>query len=223
MYKLCLGLVFLINIVPASAQSSNYVLQEPYISSGAINVAVSRDDGDLYFEEGEKNEKSGDLNDAITFFGKAAFEYNNVRNFSRYGASLLRLSHVHYLMQHYTEAEQVILNVALKTYSKSGNRSGQMASYNQLGRIYLASNKLTQSMWFYTQQGILARQTNSNLNYIDSMLGIIRVKIKKREYDMALKDIQRVELLTKNTNAPQYQVQLRQVRAVIAEKKAGIR
>ncbi|KEQ29280.1 hypothetical protein N180_06960 [Pedobacter antarcticus 4BY] len=223
MYKLCLGLVFLINIVPASAQSSNYVLQEPYISSGAINVAVSRDDGDLYFEEGEKNEKSGDLNDAITFFGKAAFEYNNVRNFSRYGASLLRLSHVHYLMQHYTEAEQVILNVALKTYSKSGNRSGQMASYNQLGRIYLASNKLTQSMWFYTQQGILARQTNSNLNYIDSMLGIIRVKIKKREYAMALKDIQRVELLTKNTNAPQYQVQLRQVRAVIAEKKAGIR
>lgn len=223
MYKLCLGLVFLVNVVPASAQSSNYVLQEPYISSGAINIAVSRDDGDLYFEEGEKNEKSGDLNDAITFFGKAAFEYNNVRNFSRYGASLLRLSHVHYLMQHYTEAEQVILNVALKTYSKSGNRSGQMASYNQLGRIYLASNKLTQSMWFYTQQGILARQTNSNLNYIDSMLGIIRVKIKKREYAMALKDIQRVELLTKNTNTPQYQVQLRQVRAVIAEKKAGIR
>lgn len=223
MYKLCLGLVFLVNIVPASAQSSNYVLQEPYISSGAINIAVSRDDGDLYFEEGEKNEKSGDLNDAITFFGKAAFEYNNVRNFSRYGASLLRLSHVHYLMQHYTEAEQVILNVALKTYSKSGNRLGQMASYNQLGRIYLASNKLTQSMWFYTQQGILARQTNSNLNYIDSMLGIIRVKIKKREYAMALKDIQRVELLTKNTNTPQYQVQLRQVRAVIAEKKAGIR
>ncbi|WP_219223870.1 hypothetical protein [Pedobacter antarcticus] len=223
MYKLCLGLVFLVNIVPASAQSSNYVLQEPYISSGAINIAVSRDDGDLYFEEGEKNEKSGDLNDAITFFGKAAFEYNNVRNFSRYGASLLRLSHVHYLMQHYTEAEQVILNVALKTYSKSGNRLGQMASYNQLGRIYLASNKLTQSMWFYTQQGILAKQTNSNLNYIDSMLGIIRVKIKKREYAMALKDIQRVELLTKNTNTPQYQVQLRQVRAVIAEKKAGIR
>lgn len=223
MYKLCLGLVFLVNIVPASAQSSNYVLQEPYISSGAINIAVSRDDGDLYFEEGEKNEKSGDLNDAITFFGKAAFEYNNVRNFSKYGASLLRLSHIHYLMQHYTEAEQVILNVALKTYSKSGNRSGQMASYNQLGRIYLASNKLTQSMWFYTQQGILARQTNSNLNYIDSMLGIIRVKIKKREYAMALKDIQRVELLTKNTNTPQYQVQLRQVRAVIAEKKAGIR
>lgn len=223
MYKLSLALLFFVNCIPAWAQSNHYTGQEPFISSGAINIAVSRDDGDLYFEEAERNEKNGDLNDALTLFGKAAFEYNNSRNFSRYGASLLRVSQVHYLLQHYVEAEQVILNAALKTYSRSGNRLGQMASYHQLGKIYLASNKLTQSMWFYTQQGILARQTSNNNNHIDSMLGIIRVKIKKREYAMALKDIQKVELLAKNTRATQYQSQFRQVRAVIAEKKAGIR
>ena len=197
--------------------------QSPMYGGGSINIAVSGADdadGDTYFQEAEKNEKNGELYDALTFFGKAAFEYNNSGNFSRYGTALLRLSNIHYLLEHYTEAEQVVLNVALKTYSRFGNRTGQMASYNQLGKIYLAANKLTQSMWFYTQQGILAKQSNNNSAYIDSILGIVQVKIKKKEYSLAIKDLNKAELLAKSVKINQYKGQIKQARSSITEKRA---
>lgn len=222
MYKLCFALLCLVFSGSLMAQTNPVVQQEPISGSNSINIAVSATDGsegDTFFEEAEKNEKNGELYDALTLFGKAAFEYNNAKNYSRYGASLLRLSNVHYLLEHYTEAEQVILNVALKTYSRYGNRSGQLASYNQLGRIYLAANKLTQSMWFYTQQGILARQIKNNPSYIDSILGLAQVKIKKREYALALKDVNRAELFAKASNISQFKSQFKQTRTTIAEKK----
>lgn len=223
MYKLCFAFICLVFSVPAMAQTNTFIQQDPNNGSGgSITIAVSGVDeaeGDVYFQEAEKNEKSGDLNDALTLFGKAAFEYNNSGNFSRYGASLLRLSNIHYLLEHYVEAEQVVLNVALKTYSRFGNRTGQMASYNQLGKIYLAANKLTQSMWFYTQQGILARQSNNNSSYIDSILGIAQVKIRKKEYSLAIKDLNRAELFAKNSKINQFKSQIKMARASIAEKK----
>lgn len=224
MYKLCFALICLVLSDQAMAQTNTLIQQEPVSGSSSINIAVSgadESDGDAYFEEADKNEKSGDLNDALTLFGKAAFEYNNSRNYSRYGASLLRLSNIHYLLEHYTEAEQVILNVALKTYSRFGNRSGQLASYNQLGRIYLAANKLTQSMWFYTQQGILAKQIKNNSSYIDSILGLVQVKIKKHEYSLALLDVNRAELFAKSSNINQFKGQIKLARTSIAEKKSA--
>ncbi|RZJ18075.1 MAG: hypothetical protein EON51_17500 [Acinetobacter sp.] len=119
----------------------------------------------------------------------------------------------------YAEAEQVVLNAALKTYSKIGSRSGQMASYNQLGKIYYAANKLTQSLWFYTQQGILAQQLKNNTSYIDSVLGIAAIKIKKKEYNLATKDVNRAELLAKNSKITQFTQQIKSNRSVIAEKQ----
>ena len=93
-----------------------------------------------------------------------------------------------------------------------------MLSYNQLGKIYLASNRLTQSLWFYTQQGILAQQLKNNNAYIESILGIVAVKIKKKEYAMAIKDVDRAELLSKNAKTTQFEPQNRSKRAIIAER-----
>ena len=196
--------------------------QEVAPSNSAINIAVTlvqETIADDYFDDAEKSEKRGDLNEALALFGKAAFEYNNDKKYNRYAISLLRMSNVHLLLTHYVEAEQIILNSALKTYSKIGNKSGQMASYNQLGKIYLASNRLTQSLWFYTQQGILAQQLKDNYAYIESILGIAAVKIKKKEYAMANKDVDRAELLSKNANTSQFTPQIKSSRATIVEKQ----
>ncbi len=222
MYRFCLAFVCLFVYNHAFAQNS-FLSQDPVNVAGAINIAVSgadEEDGNNYFSEAEKNERKGDLNDALTLFGKAAFEYNTSRKFSLYGNALLRLSNVHFLMEHYTEAEQVVLNVALKNYSKIGSRAGQMNSYSQLGRIYLAANKLTQSLWFYTQQGLLAQQMKNNSAYIDSILGIVKVKIKKKEYKLAMKDLNRAEVLAANTKTTQFKTEIRTARDLIKEKQA---
>jgi tetratricopeptide (TPR) repeat protein len=221
MYKLCLMVLCWFMCVTVSAQTNSLVPQDPIIGSGAINIAVSNIEepsGDNYFAEAEKNEKKGALNDALTLFGKAAFEYNSSRMFNAYGAALLRLSNIHFLLNHYSEAEQVILNVALKNYSRIGNKIGQMDSYSQLGKVYYASNKLTESLWFYTQQGILAKQLKNNPAYINSMLGIISIKIKKKEYTLALKDVKKAELFARNTKISQYNTQFKQTRSIIKEK-----
>ena len=221
MNKICLGLLCLFFVAKATAQNVVSGPQDVPVINSAINISVAvKDevDGDEYFADAERNEKKGDLNDALTLFGKAAFEYNSDKKFSRYAASLLRMSNVHMLLTHYTEAEQVILNVALKTYSRIGSTTGQMASYNQLGKIYLAANKYTQSMWFYTQQGILAKQLGNNSSYIDSVLGLVAIKIKKKEYSLATKDVNRAELLAKNYKITQFTQQIKLNRNLIAEK-----
>jgi tetratricopeptide (TPR) repeat protein len=221
MIKICLALSCLFLVSTAIAQSVNSGPHEAPQMASAINIAISSyedSNGDEFFADAERNEKRGDLNEALTLFGKAAFEYNNDKKFSRYGAALLRMSNVHLLLSHYTEAEQVILNVVLKTYSRIGNRTGQMAAYNQLGRIYFAANKLTQSLWFYTQQGMLAQQLKNNTSYIDSILGISMIKIKKKEYNLAIKDLNRAELLAKNARISQFAPQIKSSRSLIADK-----
>lgn len=205
----------------AMTQTGAFLSQQPQPASGAVNIVVSNldeNDGDDYFAEAEKNERRGDLNDAVTLFGKAAFEYNSSKKFTQYGSALLRLANAHYLLAHYSEAEQVTLNVALKNYSKIGSKSGQMESYGQLGKIYLASNKLTQSLWFYTQQGILAQQVGNNNAYIDSILGLAQVKTKKKEYTLAAKDLNRAEQLAKSSNLSRFKSQIREARAQLPAK-----
>jgi len=195
--------------------------QEPV--GAAINIAVSNLDvgeGNVYFSEAERNERDGAYDEALNLFGKAAFEYNSAGQFSRYCSALMRLSNVHYLLTHYTEAEQVVLNVALKNYAKIGSRSGQMESYGQLGKIYLASNKLTQSLWFYTQQGIIARQIGSSYANIESVLGIANVKIKRKEYMMAAQDLNKAELLARSANTSAFKSQIRVARALIPSRKS---
>ena len=221
MNKIYLVFVFLFIASFLKAQVIKSGPQEVVPNTNAINVAVSLNEetiADDYFADADRSEKRGELNDALALFGKAAFEYNNDKKYNRYASSLLRMSNVHLLLTHYVEAEQIILNSALKTYSKIGNKSGQMLSYNQLGKIYFASNRLTQSLWFYTQQGILAQQLRNNNAYIESILGIVAVKIKKKEYAMAIKDVDRAELLAKNAKTTQFGPQIRSNRAIIAER-----
>ncbi len=221
MNKICLLLIGLFILNQAKGQTGPFLSQQAPSSNGAVNIVVSsinENDGDSYFADAEINERRGDLNDAITLFGKAAFEYNSSKKLTQYGSALLRLANVHYMLSHYSEAEQVTLNVALKTYSKIGSKTGQMESYAQLGKIYLASDKLTQSLWFYTQQGILAKQIGDNNAYIDSILGLAHVKTKKKEYTLAIKDLNRAELLAKSSNLSRFKTQIREARAQIPTK-----
>lgn len=212
----CLGLSF-----NCFAQSGSSGPQDLNLFAPAINISVSKTDeteGDLFFADAERNEKRGDLNEALTLFGKAAFEYNSDKKFSKYATSLLRMSNVHLLLSHYNEAEQVVLNSVLKTYAKIGSKSGQMASYRQLGKIYYGAGKLTQSMWFYSQQGILALQLKNNTSYIESILGIAVIKIRKKEYKLALKDLDRADRLAKLYRIDQFHSQIKANRAAISEK-----
>jgi len=203
------------------AQNIDKSDQDPGFGGSAINIAVSKYDlaeGTNYFEDAEHLEKKGDFNEALTLFGKAAFEFNAVRNFGLYCQALIKMSNMHYQLGRFTDAEQILLNVVLKNYSKMGSRIGQMNTYNILGKVYLAENKYTQSMWFYTQQGILAKQTGSSIAYIESVLGVAQVKIKKKDFALASKDLNRAELLAKSIKNNSYKAQIKESREIISGK-----
>jgi tetratricopeptide (TPR) repeat protein len=227
MSKVCLTLFLVCFTLLSKAQfgDDEQVPQDNPLNNAAINISVphnSMSEGDAFFEEAERNERQGELNDALTSFGKAAFEYNNEKLTNRYAASLLRMGNVHLRLNNYLEAEQVVLNAALRAYSKNSNTTGQMASYGMLGRIYLAANKLTQSMWFYTQQGILAKQLSNNGAHIESVIGIANVKIRKREFKMATRDLKSAELLARSYKISKYNPQIKTAKALILEKQGKI-
>lgn len=188
----------------------------------SVNLAVlsnaNRSAAEEFIDEAERYEKFGDFDNALVMLNKAANEYQQDKKFASYGITLIRLSNVHLLLSNYAEAEQIVLKKVLKNYARMGSRAGQMSAYQQLGKIYFAANKLPQSLWFYTQQGILAQQLKDNHAYIESVLGIVSVKIKKKDYQLAVKDLNTAELLSKNANTVQYNQLIKQSRALIAER-----
>ncbi|KQS31656.1 hypothetical protein [Pedobacter sp. Leaf194] len=221
MTKMVIAFLSLFASLQIQAQNIDKSDQEPGIGGSAINIAVSRYDlaeGTNYFEDAEGLEKKGDFNEALTLFGKAAFEFNAVKNFGLYCQALIKMSNMHYQLGRFTDAEQILLNVVLKNYSKMGSRVGQMNTYNILGKVYLADNKYTQSMWFYTQQGILAKQLRSSNAYIESVLGLAQVKIRKKDFTLAIKDLNQAELLAKSLKSNQYKTQIKESRELIANK-----
>lgn len=222
MYKIVLACISVFASFQVYAQNIDKSDNQELNSGGsAINIVVSKfdeADGNTYFDEAESLERKGEYNDALTMFGKAAFEYNAVRNFNRYGQAIIKMSNMHYQLGRFTDAEQILLNVALKNYSKMGSRIGLMNTYNLLGKVYLANNKYTQSMWFYTQQGILAKQLKSNNSYIESVLGVAQVKIKKKDFSLALKDLKTAEYLATSIKSTQYKAQIKDAREAITNK-----
>jgi tetratricopeptide (TPR) repeat protein len=222
MHKLFL-VFFLFAAVNVKAQIPDIFVSRP-IEGGPITITYFTPEdftGDDYLFEAEQNERKGNLNRAVTLYGKAAFEFNSSKKNMQYGLALLKLSNVHMLLNNYTEAEQVVLNVALKNYSKTGNVIGEMNSYQQLAKIYLAANKLTQALWFSTQQGILAQRLSNNNSYIQSILGLALVKIKKQEFNLANRDLNRAELLAKNGKLSAFNGQIRDARKAIAIGQNG--
>ena len=221
MFKTVLAFVSLFVSLQLQAQNFDKSdFQEPN-GGKAINIAVSKfdlEDGNSFYEDAESLERKGDFNEALTLFGKAAFEFNAVKNFNRYGQAIIKMSNMHYQLKRFSDAEQILLNVALKNYSKMGSKSGLMNTYNLLGKVYLANSKYTQSMWFYTQQGILAKQLKSNNSYIESVLGIVQVKIKKKDFTLALRDLKTAEWLASSIKSTQYKGQISDAREVIASK-----
>jgi hypothetical protein len=98
MKKICLALICFWITSNALAQSNNSGPQDITNYGPAINVAVSNTDeteADIFFADAERNERRGDLNEALTLFGKAAFEYNSDKKLTKYATSLLRMSNVH--------------------------------------------------------------------------------------------------------------------------------
>ena len=141
----------------------------------SINLAVlgnASNNAGIYFEEAERYQRVGDLESAVALFNRAAAEYLNHKKFGHYGVTLLRLSDVYVALANYNEAEQLVLKKALRNYTKIGSKAGEMSCYQQLGKVYMAANKLPQSLWFYTQHGILALQLQNKSAYIESVLGI---------------------------------------------------
>jgi len=220
MTKFLLPLIFPFATLSLYAQNTDKTEALEFNTGGsAINIAISKfnqTEGNTFFDEAEEQEHKGNFNEALTLFGKAAFEYNAIKNFNKYGQAIMKMSLMHYQLGRFTDAEQILLNVALKNYSKLGNKTGLMNTYYQLGKIYLASNKFTQSLWFYTQQGILAQQQKNSFSYIESVIGIANVKIKKKDFTLATRDLNRAEFLANAIKSSQYISQIKDARTLIA-------
>jgi tetratricopeptide (TPR) repeat protein len=221
MKKFCLFILIAVITFSAEAQNS---LTPSFVQTSApqlsVNLALlngnAKSNADIFYDEAQRFEDIGEYDDAVNMFSKAAKEYQQTKQLGLYGTTLMRLSDLQLSLSNFAEAEHIVLKKVLKNYTKLGSKSGQMAAYQQLGKIYLAANRHTESLWFYTQQGILAQQLHNKNAYIESVLGIATVKIKKKDYLLAAKDLNTAELLSKNANIVQYNKLIKSNRALIA-------
>lgn len=218
MNRTILALVCFFSFASAYGQEVMLIPNSTIPLAQKVDSIVVKPTADALFANAERNERSGNLNEALVLFKKAAFEYRFHKKLIKYGTTLLRLSNVHLALNQLVDAEQVALNLALKNYARIGSTVGQMETFNMLAKIYFEANKLPQSLWFYSQQGISAQRLKNKASYIDSVLGIAEIKIKKKEFYLATKDVNRAELLAKNANIAKFAAQIQKSRNVIAQK-----
>lgn len=206
----------------AAAQSLDTTEKLDQSTNGsAVNIVLSKYDagtGDEYFTNASNSFERGNLYEALNLFGKAAFEFSTVKNYNRYGQAIVKMSNVHYKLGNYKAAEDILLNVALKNYSKLHSTQGMMDTYSLLGNTLLAQDKYTQSMWFYTQQGILAKRLGNQTSFIESIMGVAQVKIKKKEFSLALRDLKKAESLAKAKSSSKFQAEISEARRNIANR-----
>lgn len=169
-----------------------------------------------YITQAEQHVNANQYQLATIAYNNAAklFRYNNKLN--DYSHTLLKLSDAHLKLNNLNSAEHIVLNQALKTYAKLGNKQGQINAYNQLAKIYIAADKLPQAFWFYSQQGLLATQTNNKSAYIDALIGMANVKNLKEEYDLASADLDKAEYLALQQNITSFAQQILILRNQIA-------
>ncbi len=220
MKKVAIALIASLIYFSAAAQSVDKIdSQDQNAGSTAINIAISKydlADGNSYFEKANNLFQKGEFDEALTSFGKAAFEYSTVKNYTKYGEAIIKMSDMHYRLGNFKEAEDILLNVAVKNYSMLHSNLGLMNTYFLLGNTLLAQNKYTQSMWFYTQQGILAKQLGNQNSVIKSLLGVVKVKIKKKDFSLALRDLKSAELMARARNTSQFGDEISEARRTIA-------
>lgn len=212
-------IILLFLSVQVKAQLPDITVSRP-VPGGPINITYYNPatlNADDYFYEADQNERKGDLKLALSLYDKAAYGFNSSRKTAQYSAALLRLSNVHMLLNNYTEAEKLVLQGALMNYSKMGNITGEMNAYQQLAKIYLAADKLTEALWFSTQQGILAQRLSNQNSYIASLLGMAQVKIKRQEFNLANYDLNRAENLARSSNYKDFSGQISDARKAIAD------
>ncbi|MGN7203380.1 hypothetical protein ACTHQF_03820 [Pedobacter sp. SAFR-022] len=212
-------IILLLLAVNVKAQIPDITVSRP-VPGGPINITYYNPatlNADDYFYEADQNERKGDLKIALALYDKAATGFSMSRRMPQYCLTLLRLSNVHMLMNNYTKAEKLVLEGALMNYSKLGSISGEMDAYQQLAKIYLAADKLTEALWFSTQQGILAQRLSNQNAYIASLLGLAQVKIKKQEFNLANYDVNRAETLAKSNNYTDFNGQISDARKAIAD------
>lgn len=128
--------------------------------------------------------------DALVLYGKAAAQFNQKKDYTAYGNAVLKMSDVHYFMRNYTAAEQSILNVALKAFGKASDKNGMMRCYQALGNIYIGLKKPVEALWFFAQQGNVAEQINDQISITESLLNVATVKIIRKQYALASKDLE---------------------------------
>lgn len=218
MQKLSL-LILLFLAVNVKAQIPDITVSRP-VPGGPINIVYYNPatlNADDYFYEADQNERKGDLKVALALYDKAASGFNMSRRMPQYNLTLLKLSNVHMLMRNFSKAEKLVLEGALMNYSKLGSISGEMDAYQQLAKIYLAADKLTEALWFSTQQGILAQRLSNQNAYISSLLGLAQVKIKRQEFNLANYDLNRAEIIAKSNNFTDFSTQISEARKAIAD------
>lgn len=204
-----------------SQQAYSFFRPAPTLNSKISHIGIANPDiieGNNYFMDAESMEKSGDLTNAIVMFSRAASAYNDAKMPMRYANSLMRVCNLHILLKNYEVAEEIVLKTTLKIYSRLGNKYGELDAYRHLGRAYFGENKFPQSMWFFTQQGIIANQSYNKVAYIESVLSIAGIKIQKHEFSLATADINRAELLARNAKIKTFSAQIAISRGLIADQ-----
>ena len=220
MNKFCL--LFLAAFIFTTVQSQSaysFFKPAPTLNSKIDHIAIENPDlieANNFFMDAESMERSGDLVNAVVMFSRAASSYNDAKMAFRYANTLMRVCNLHILLKNYKVAEDIVLKTTLKIYSRLGNKTGELDAYRHLGRAYFGENKLPESMWFFTQQGIIANQSYNKMAYIESVLSIAGIKIKKQEFSLATADINRAELLSKNSNITAFNNQISESRLLIA-------
>ncbi|MFD1629077.1 hypothetical protein [Pseudopedobacter beijingensis] len=109
----------------------------------------------------------------------------------------------------YKAAEDLLMKKALMKSYKFGDKEAEMKVYYLLGQRYFITVNDTESLWFYLQAATLSEKLRQYDYTIQSLLMVSEIKMKRKDYSLALQDLRKVEdLIVANPKQIKYDVDL---------------
>lgn len=146
-------------------------------------LSVLNNIGGVYFE------KQATYDKALIYFLKALPLSEELKDSETFGTIAANLGEIYYVRNNDS--------LALKYFNKSAkafnNSENSPWAYNSLGKVYNRQNKYDLAIFYHKKALAIGTKLNGNLDIVQSLMGLAKTYISKREYKEALPYLKKAE------------------------------
>ncbi len=155
-------------------------------------LTVLNNIGGVYFEKSATQDK------ALIYFLKALPLSKELNDKETYGTISANIGEIYYVRNNDSLA-LIYFNKSVKTFNNSENSP---YAYNNLGKVYNRKGNYDLAVSYHNKALTIAEKLNGSLDIVQSLMGLAKTNISKKDYSEALNYLKKAEIIALKHDFP---------------------